>query len=97
MNCFITSTCHAYHASNYEPYLFVQFFSLLDANDEPIQTSWGVASDQNGTEQADPTENGVQNVEMPLAFSAVPEPDSDGVAQGVDASADDNKMEEWIL
>jgi hypothetical protein len=51
-------------------------------------------SDQNGSEQADPTVNGVQDVEMPLASSVEPEPNSDGVAQGDDVSADDSKMEE---
>ncbi|KAF3340586.1 hypothetical protein FCM35_KLT09430 [Carex littledalei] len=51
---------------------------------------------QNGTDEAVPTENGVQDVEMPLASSGEPKPghDSGNVAQEDDASADDSKMEE---
>ena len=66
---------------------------------------------QNGTDEAGPAENGVQDVEMPLASSGEPEPepkpesepkpktepDSGNIAQEDDASADDSKIEEWIL
>ena len=52
---------------------------------------------QNGTDEGGPTENGVQDVEMPLLLVGNPNPILHGnVAQKDDASANDSKMEEWI-
>ena len=51
---------------------------------------------QNGTDEAGPTENGDQDVDMPLASSREPEPevesDSCNAAQEDHASANDSKI-----